>query len=277
MKCLICSKFCLATLCDDCLDSIPLQPSVREVNGIRVYCFFAYSDIDFLLKSKYYAIGSKIYSALGKIAGEYFFGTMGRASVDLASHFDRINIIGIDDCVRSFYSHTGVLVREFARAGKKARKKSNNLQKLCNIKPIYGELKATNQVSYAGKSLAFRQANKRGLRLSDRILKSIKSKLDSSDNTNLLKNIAKKIDFANNDFIKNDFVKSNFAKQVFNALDFFALDLKKLAKQQNPKSSATIIVDDIITTGTSFGEAIEVCQKENLQVLFCLCLCNAAL
>lgn len=274
MKCLICSKFCVSTLCDDCLDSIPLQPSVREVKGIRVYCFFAYSDIDFLLKAKYYAIGSKIYSALGKIAGEYFFGAMSEASADFASHFDEINIIGIDDCVRSFYSHTGVLVREFACASKKTHKKSNKTQKSCNIKPIYGELKATNQVSYAGKSLAFRQANKRGLRLSERILQkhNAKSRLDSNDN---IKNIAK--DFANNDFIKNDFAKSNFAKQFFNTLDFFALDLKKLAKKQNPKSNALIIVDDIITTGTSFGEAIEVCQKANSKVLFCLCLCNAAL
>ncbi|MGX2970873.1 phosphoribosyltransferase [Helicobacter sp. T3_23-1059] len=276
MKCLICSKFCLATLCENCLDSIPLYPSVREVKGIRVYCFFAYSDIDFLLKSKYYAIGSKIYSALGKIAGEYFFGAMGRASADFASHFDKINLIGIDDCVRSFYSHTGVLVREFARAGKNAHKKSSKTTKSCNIKPIYGELKATNQVSYAGKSLAFRQANKRGLRLSDKILKkhSIKSKLDLSDNANLLQNIAKKTKL---DFAKNDFIKNDFAKSIFNALNYFALDFRRFIKKQNPKSSATIIVDDIITTGTSFGEAIEVCKDSNLKVLFCLCLCNAAL
>lgn len=331
MKCLICAKFCLGVICEKCLDSIPLRPSVREVSGVSVYCFFAYSDIDFLLSAKYYAIGSRIYAALGKIAGEYFFSQKAmRESIRQIienTAFGEIKLIGIDDCVRSFYSHTGVLVREFALASAKSSK-SKDLQnsakfarKSSAIVPIYGELKATNQVSYAGKSLAFRQANKRGLTLS--------AKISSTKNSagfggflkrNFIVDFGKcfRADFASG-FIKDfaqdfmrDFMSSFSAMlrdrfcQIFkkdsitaqnqplpkdstpnfkldSALDS-SVDSARKSTLDSVSNSATdfdtgcvIIVDDIITTGTSFGEAIEVCQKRGLKVLFCLSLCNAAL
>lgn len=347
MKCLICAKFCLGVICEKCLDSIPLRPSVREVSGVSVYCFFAYSDIDFLLSAKYYVIGSRIYAALGKIAGEYFFSqkAMREAIRQIIENtaFGEIKLIGIDDCVRSFYSHTGVLVREFALASAKSSK-SKDLQnrakfshKFSAIVPIYGELKATNQVSYAGKSLAFRQANKRGLTLSAKI-SSTKNSAGFSGNfkgifsqdflwdfckcfrAGFVKYFAKDfvIRFFRN-FI-NSFVK--FANRV--SADFrdrFSTKSKDNTTQKNDFSAAVqnqplakdstpdlkvdsaldssvdsaqkstldsvsnsaldtgcvIIVDDIITTGTSFGEAIEVCQKRGLKVLFCLSLCNVAL
>lgn len=334
MKCLICAKFCLGVICNKCLDSIPLRPSVREVSGVSVYCFFAYSDIDFLLSAKYYAIGSRIYAALGKIAGEYFFSqkAMREAIKGIIENtdFGEIKLIGIDDCVRSFYSHTGVLVREFAISSAKSSKKSKNLpnhakssRKSSAIVPIYGELKATNQVSYAGKSLAFRQANKRGLTLS--------AKISSTKNSEGFRGSFKEIysqdflwDFCKRfraEFMKyfaKDFVIrffrdftngfAKFANRI--SADFrdrfstkpkdnvtqkndsrTAVQNQALAKDSTPdlKADSTlesvldfdagcvIIVDDIITTGTSFGEAIEVCQKRGLKVLFCLSLCNAAL
>lgn len=346
MKCLICAKFCLGVICEKCLDSIPLRPSVREVSGVNVYCFFAYSDIDFLLSAKYYAIGSRIYAALGKIAGKYFFSqkAMREAIRQIIENtaFGEVKLIGIDDCVRSFYSHTGVLVREFALSSANSHKKSKDLQNRAKsshkpnaIVPIYGELKATNQVSYAGKSLAFRQANKRGLTLSAKISSTKNSagfsgsfkRICSQDflwdfckrfRARFVKYFAK--DFVIRffgDFI-NDFVK--FANRV--SADFrdrFGTKPKDNTTQKNDSSVAmqnqaldkdstldlkadsaldssvdskrkstldsvldfdtgcVIIVDDIITTGTSFGEAIEVCQKRGLKVLFCLSLCNAAL
>ncbi|WP_258399935.1 hypothetical protein [Helicobacter fennelliae] len=36
-----------------------------------------------------------------------------------------------------------------------------------------------------------------------------------------------------------------------------------------------MIVDDIITTGTSFGEAIDVCQRSGARVHFGIALCDA--
>lgn len=189
MKCLTCGRFCLSVLCQACLDSIPLRPSVREVMGVRVYCFYGYDDVSFLLNSKYYTIGSRILASLSDKAARYFAQTF-----DKSQAMDTLTLIGIDDFVRSYYSHTGVIMRSFAkRTAMKAR---------------YGQLKASNQVSYAGKPLAYRQANKRGL-------------------------------------------------------------------SYTAKAKDLVIVDDIITTGTSFSEAIEVCTQKGARVHFCLCLCNA--
>ena len=337
MKCLICAKFCLGVICEKCLDSIPLRPSVREVSGVSVYCFFAYSDIDFLLKAKYYAIGSRIYATLGKIAGEYFFSQEAmRESIKKIienTAFGEVKLIGIDDCVRSFYSHTGVLVREFALSSANSRKKSKDLQnhakfarKSSAIVPIYGELKATNQVSYAGKSLAFRQANKRGLTLSEKIT-SAKNSVGFSGSfkgifsQDFLWDFCKRFraDFAR--YFAKDFVIRFFRNLTRDFVNVFRVDFaerlkailkndssaavqnQSLAKNSTPDlkvnsaldssvdstlestldsapdfdTGCVIIVDDIITTGTSFGEAIEVCQKRGLKVLFCLSLCNAAL
>ncbi len=185
MKCLLCGHFCFGVLCEKCLDSIPLTPRKRIVSNVPIYSFFAYEDVDFLLNAKYYAIGSRIYTALARIASDYFFRS--------DSSFGGIYGIGIDDYVRSFYSHTGVILKYFSRNG---------------IVPIYGQLKASNLVSYAGKSLEFRQANKRGLCYS-------------------------------------------------------------------AKAKDVMIVDDIITTGTSFCEAIEVCQKAGAKVHFGIALSDA--
>ncbi|SQC36256.1 purine/pyrimidine phosphoribosyltransferase [Helicobacter fennelliae] len=74
MKCLICARFCLGVLCEGCLDSIVLTPRKRVVSGVTIYTFFAYEDIDFLLSSKYYAIGSRIFTHLSRIASAFFSG-----------------------------------------------------------------------------------------------------------------------------------------------------------------------------------------------------------
>ncbi len=185
MKCLICAKFCFGVLCDKCLDSIPITPQKRVVDGVTIYSFFRYDDVNFLMNAKYHIIGSRIISHLAKIASDSFFG--------LDSRFDGISGVGIDDYVNSFYSHTGVILKHFARNG---------------IKPLYGQLRARNNVSYAGKPLAYRQAHKRDLRFS-------------------------------------------------------------------AKAKDIMIVDDIITTGTSFGEAIDVCTKAGAKVHFGIALCDA--
>ncbi|WP_317372819.1 ComF family protein [Helicobacter canis] len=189
MKCLTCGRFCLQVLCKACLDSIPLRPSVREVMGVRVYCFYGYDDVSFLLNSKYYTIGSRILASLSDKAARYFAQTF-----DKSQAIGALTLIGIDDFVRSYYSHTGVIMRSFAK---------HTAMKAC-----YGELRASSQVSYAGKPLAYRQANKR--------------------------------------------------------------DLSYTAKAKD-----LVIVDDIITTGTSFSEAIEVCTQKGARVHLALALCNA--
>lgn len=192
MKCLLCERLCFRVLCAKCLDSIPMYPSLREVCGVRVYCFFLYDDVDFLMRTKYYAIGSRILPLLARSAAIAFF-----TKIPKEIDFGILHLVGVDDYVRSLYSHTGIIIREFAKASKG------------RMRPIYGQLKAKNPISYAGKSLEYRQRHKRNL--------------------------------------------------IFTA------------KERN-----IVIVDDIITTGTSLYEAIQVCQNAGANVRFCIALCNAS-
>ncbi|PAF41340.1 ComF family protein [Helicobacter sp. 11S03491-1] len=144
MKCVSCGNFSLKPICKKCLESIRITPRTRVIEGISIYSFYYYQDISMLLTSKYWVFGSRLLKILAKKASNYFFD----------SHHQHLSIwkqnklygIGIDDWVRSYYSHTGVILKEFCKHG---------------IKPSYGQLKAQNNVHYAGKSLQYRQANPR--------------------------------------------------------------------------------------------------------------------
>ena len=60
--------------------------------------------------------------------------------------------VGVDDRVSSYYSHSGIIVREFAK----------------NFTPLFGALTAQNNIHYAGKSLKYRQNHKKGFVYSGR-------------------------------------------------------------------------------------------------------------
>lgn len=138
MRCLSCGKWGFRVICKSCLSLITLKPTLRLVGDLRVYSFFAYSEIEALLHYKYSPVGSRVYRVLCKIAREYFAPTF---SIQEAYG------VGIDDSVRRGYSHNGIFLNEFRK---------------CGIKPIYGELLAQNKVSYAGKSLEYRQTHPKG-------------------------------------------------------------------------------------------------------------------
>ncbi|RDU62879.1 ComF family protein [Helicobacter sp. MIT 14-3879] len=119
---------------------LKLSPQKRILNdGFIIYSFYEYQNIEFLLKTKYYLIGNKIYKFLSNKAVKYF-----RDNIN--GDFSKIYSIGIDDRVDSFYSHSGVIVREFSEI----------------FKPLFGVLKATNNIHYAGKNLQYRKDNKKG-------------------------------------------------------------------------------------------------------------------
>lgn len=140
------------------------------------------------MRMKYHLIGSKILYLLAQKAGRYFFDSFqGEAS---------LSAIGLDDYPYDAYSHTGVILRAFARESRGF------------LKPCYGVLLACNRVHYAGETLDFRRAHPKG------------------------------------------FVYSG-------------------------SPQALILLDDIITTGTSFEEAISVLHQHSSQVAFCLALCDA--
>lgn len=190
MKCVICSKYCFSPICKPCLEDISILPRVRIIDGINVYSFFRYDDIAMLLMSKYSIFGSRILKRLAKKASDYFFSQQPDLSIWKEND---LHGVGIDDCVRSYYSHTGVILKQFCRY---------------NIQAIYGGLIAQNPVHYAGKTLEYRQKNPK--------------------------------------------------KFIYRA-----------------KSDSVIIVDDIITTGTSMKEAKRVIEKMGTRVLFGLVLCDA--
>lgn len=145
MKCLICEDFSLSVICKKCDSFIKLSPQKRHyADGFAVFSFYEYQSVEFLLKSKYHLIGSRIYKFLAKKAQRYFQSANG--------DFHGVYGIGVDDRVEHYYSHSGVIVREFAK----------------NFTPLFGALKAQNNIHYAGKSLKYRQNHKKGFVYSGR-------------------------------------------------------------------------------------------------------------
>lgn len=155
MKCILCSNFRFLDkrvlknplsffdpICKKCLENIKITPRVRVIDGISVYSFYRYEDISMLIGSKYNVFGSRVLKILAKKASGYFFASF---EVSLWENH-RVYGIGIDDCVRSYYSHTAVILKEFCQY---------------NFKPSYGALRAKSTVHYAGKSLKYREANPR--------------------------------------------------------------------------------------------------------------------
>lgn len=138
MKCLICGGWNLTSLiCKPCFPSLSL--GTRLVDEMSVYSFYAFSDIELLMHYKYTPVGSRIFASLAREARRHFAQNVKIPKGVIG--------VGIDDVARKGYSHTGVILHEFSQ---------------CGIKPIYGELKASNEITYAGKSLDYRQSNPKG-------------------------------------------------------------------------------------------------------------------
>lgn len=139
MKCVICEDLSLKLVCKKCDLSLLLSPKKRYyADGFAVFSFYDYQTIEFLLKSKYHLIGSRIYGFLAKKAHKYF--------ESINSDFSGVYGIGIDDSVSSYYSHSGVILKAFDKS----------------FTPLFGALKAQNNIHYAGKSLQYRQNHKKG-------------------------------------------------------------------------------------------------------------------
>lgn len=145
MKCVVCGKISFNPICSRCFFEIKITPTMRVIEGVSIYSFYNYSDVSILIKSKYYVFGSRILKILSAKASDYFFNSHLKSSL-----WKETNLygIGIDDCVRSYYSHTAVILKEFCRYG---------------FKPDYGKLQAKNNLQYAGKSLQYRRQNPKNL------------------------------------------------------------------------------------------------------------------
>ncbi len=190
MKCLLCESLSFAHICSSCQETF-LTPSIYKrkiLNNIEVISFYKYSDIKDLLHTKHTDLGYYIYSILAKNSLKKFAQNFQYSS--------EVTSIAIDDNIKSGYSHTAIL---------------NKSLKGKHINPQFNKLRATNDISYSGKSKEFRMLNQR--------------------------------DFIFTDSTANDI----------------------------------ILIDDIITTGSTLSQAIQTIKQENKNILFCLTLADASL
>lgn len=189
MRCFNCHSFSLLAFCDECVDELgEFSLGVRELEkGFKVYSFYKYHEISHLLHSKHHFYGYFVLNHLAKLSFSKF--------KDFFDPEVKINALALDDRVQDLlYSHSAILAKHL---------------KTRFIKPLYGVIHAQNNVRYSGKSMAFRQKNKRKYKL----LKEIKHPV--------------------------------------------------------------ILVDDVVTTGSSLVEAKKILEKNKISVLFALVLADA--
>ncbi|MAD42983.1 MAG: phosphoribosyltransferase [Arcobacter sp.] len=146
MKCLTCENISFQIICKTCQKNL-LEPSFhkRELEkDFYNYSFYALSDIEDLISSKYYFHGDRVFNILAKLSFAKFSQNF--------SFDDKIKAIAIDDHTRHDFSHTAILAKHL---------------KSKIITPKYNCLKATNIVKYAGKDLEFRKNNPRKFNVSN--------------------------------------------------------------------------------------------------------------
>ncbi len=183
MRCVICESLSFSLICKECKKRIKPSFYKREIDeNFFVYSFFPYNDIAPLLHTKHKPCGRYIYNFLSQITFAKF----------LKNYDENICLIPIDDKPKGGYSHTAVLVHAVK-----------------SKKSFYHSLRATNSVSYSGKSLSFRKKNPR-----------------------------------------------NFTCKIKTDRDI-------------------VLIDDLITTGTTLLEAKKVLKKANLNPIFALTLADA--
>ena len=187
MRCYSCSKLSFNILCKTCKKEL-FTPNikVRHLSDLDVISFFRYSTLESLLHTKHKPEGYRIYKSLAEITMKPFIAKF-------IENMDDIYIVGIDENVRSGYSHIALLT---------------HAMKMKNVIIQHSSLLATNKINYSGKSLLFRLGNPRSF------------------------------------------------------------------KYNGKRDINVILVDDIITTGTTLKEAQQVLIKNNINVLFALTLAD---
>lgn len=137
MRCILCQKLTLSAICKSC-QNIFLEPSItqREVDDFVVISFYKLSDIDELIKTKYYYLGYRVYNIIAKNSIQKFAKDFNWESTICA--------IPIDDGVHKGFSHSAILAKYLSSK---------------SLKPKYGVIESKSKVVYAGKSLEFRKSN----------------------------------------------------------------------------------------------------------------------
>jgi len=133
MFCLTCNSFSFEIICKKCQKTL-LTPTIQKRDDI--ISFYKYEEIETLLKYKYHPFGSRVFKVLAKNSFLEFSKV----------YKEKIYSISIDDKTKKGYSHTAIL---------------NHALKSNYITPLYKKLLSTNDITYAGKSLEYRENNPR--------------------------------------------------------------------------------------------------------------------
>jgi len=188
MRCIVCHRYSFPIVCRKCQQTLlsPTLSTRRLTNGFKVYSFYRYKEIDILLKTKHSHIGAAVYTILAENALGWFKREFAFESL--------VGVVPVDDTTKSGYSHTAILAKALRTE---------------TLKPMFGALRAKNDVNYSAKTLKYRQQHPRGFEYAKRGVKDL------------------------------------------------------------------ILVDDIITTGTTLNEARKVVEGSGATPLFALTLADA--
>ena len=141
MRCLSCHRLSFSTFCKRCKEEL-LKPSIskRDIDGLEVYSFYKYYNIEDFLLTKHTPLGFRVYGELSKITFKPFIREF------IKNSNIPIYIVGVDESVKSGYSHVALLTHQMRYKG---------------VKVLHNSLIAQNRVNYSGKSLEFRLENPR--------------------------------------------------------------------------------------------------------------------
>jgi competence protein ComFC len=101
--------------------------------------FYDYENIEHLIKFKYHKFGSRVFKVLAENSFKVF----------AKNYTYKAFVLPVDDRVKRGYSHTAILA---------------NSMKSTFLTPLFSTLHATNDITYAGKSLEFRLNNPRNFK-----------------------------------------------------------------------------------------------------------------
>ncbi|MCF6207535.1 MAG: ComF family protein [Sulfurovum sp.] len=141
MRCYSCAKPNLHIVCKHCKETL-FTPSIktRTVGTLDVISFYRYATLEPLLLTKHKPEGYRIYKALGKMVFAPFIR-------EFLEHDEGVvYVVGVDESVRSGYSHVAQL---------------SHAMKMPGVRVLHNALRARNRVNYSGKSLEYRLKNPR--------------------------------------------------------------------------------------------------------------------
>ena len=141
MRCYSCGKLSFRAVCETCKSTL-FVPSTqtRHIGTLDVISFYSYTTLEPLLLTKHKPEGWRVYRELGRMLFRPFMQ-------EFLEHDDgAVHVIGVDENVRSGYSHVAQLT---------------HAMKMPGVHVAHGVLRARNRVNYSGNPLQYRLENPR--------------------------------------------------------------------------------------------------------------------